>query len=167
MGAGAKPESAMSVSEPRIPKTEFRALSGILLFDKPQGVSSNQALQQVRRLFRALKAGHTGSLDPMATGLLPICFGEATKIAGHLLGSRKAYDAELRLGVTTTTDDAEGEVVTTRSVPGLTDAVLAAAFGALRGRIVQTPPAYSAIKQGGVALYKRVRRGEAVEVPAR
>ena len=167
MGAGAKPESAMSVSEPRIPKTEFRALSGILLFDKPQGVSSNQALQQVRRLFRALKAGHTGSLDPMATGLLPICFGEATKIAGHLLGSRKAYDAELRLGVTTTTDDAEGEVVTTRSVPGLTDAELAAAFGALRGRIVQTPPAYSAIKQGGVALYKRVRRGEAVEVPVR
>lgn len=167
MDAGAKPKSAMSLSESRIPKPEFRVLSGILLFDKPQGLSSNQALQQVRRLFEARKAGHTGSLDPMATGLLPICFGEATKIAGHLLGSRKAYDAELRLGVTTTTDDAEGEVVTTRSVPGLTDAMLDAALGALRGRIVQTPPAYSAIKQGGVALYKRVRRGEAVEVPTR
>jgi tRNA pseudouridine55 synthase len=142
-------------------------VTGILLFDKPQGLSSNQALQQVRRLFNARKAGHTGSLDPMATGLLPICFGEATKIAGHLLGSRKAYDAELRLGVTTTTDDAEGEVVATRPVPELTDAVLDAALSTLRGRITQTPPAYSAIKQGGVALYKRARRGETVEVPTR
>jgi tRNA pseudouridine55 synthase len=130
-------------------------------------LSSNQALQKVRHLFEASKAGHTGSLDPLATGLLPVCFGEATKIAGYLLGSRKAYAAECRLGVTTTTDDAEGEVVTTRPVPALSDAQIEIALATLRGRIVQTPPAYSAIKQGGVALYKRVRRGEDVQVPAR
>lgn len=145
----------------------YRDLSGILLLDKPQGLSSNQALQRVRRLFGARKAGHTGSLDPMATGLLPICFGEATKIAGYLLGSRKAYEAEVRLGMTTTTDDAEGEVVSTRPVPALTEASIEAALCTLRGRIRQTPPAYSAIKQGGVALYKRARRGEDVQVPER
>src|SRR5512135_2156722 len=145
----------------------YRDISGILLLDKPQGLSSNQALQKVRRLFNARKAGHTGSLDPMATGLLPICFGEATKIAGYLLGSRKAYEAEVRLGATTTTDDAEGEVVSARPVPPLTEASIEAALCTLRGRITQTPPAYSAIKQGGVALYKRARRGEDVQVPER
>jgi len=148
-------------------KQNYRDISGILLLDKPQGLSSNQALQRVRRLYNARKADHTGSLDPLATGLLPICFGEATKIAGYLLGSRKAYDAELRLGATTTTDDAEGEVVSTRPVPALTDAPIEAALCTLRGRITQTPPAYSAIKQGGVALYKRARRGEDVQVPTR
>ena len=156
----------MPPSDSRFP-IDSRPLTGILLFDKPQGLSSNQALQRVRRLFNARKAGHTGSLDPLATGLLPICFGEATKIAGYLLGSRKAYEAEVRLGVTTTTDDAEGEVVSTRSVPVLTDASIEAALCTLRGRITQTPPAYSAIKQGGVALYKRARRGENVQVPER
>jgi tRNA pseudouridine55 synthase len=150
-----------------MPRHNFRDITGIVLLDKPKGSSSNQALQEVRHLFRARKAGHTGSLDPMATGLLPICFGEATKIAGHLLGSRKAYDAELRLGITTTTDDADGEVVATRPVPPLEDAALEAALATLRGRITQVPPAYSAIKQGGVALYKRARRGEVVEVPER
>jgi tRNA pseudouridine55 synthase len=144
-----------------------RDISGILLLDKPQGLSSNQALQRVRRLYNARKAGHTGSLDPLATGLLPICLGEATKIAGYLLGSRKAYEAELRLGTTTTTDDAEGEVVSTRPVPALTEATIEAALCTLRGRVTQTPPAYSAIKQGGVALYKRARRGEDVQVPTR
>ncbi len=148
-------------------KREFRDVSGILLFDKPLGLSSNQALQKVRRLFRARKAGHTGSLDPLATGLLPICFGEATKIAGYLLGARKAYAAQCRLGVTTTTDDAEGEIVRTRAVPPLDDATIGAALARLRGRIKQVPPVYSAIKQGGEALYKRARRGEAVEVPVR
>jgi len=148
-------------------KQNYRDINGILLFDKPQGLSSNQALQRVRRLYNARKAGHTGSLDPLATGLLPICFGEATKIAGYLLGSRKAYEAGLRLGSTTTTDDAEGEVVSTRPVPSLTDAQIEAALVPLRGRITQTPPAYSAIKQGGVALYKRARRGEDVQVPTR
>jgi tRNA pseudouridine55 synthase len=144
-----------------------RDISGILLLDKSQGLSSNQALQRVRRLYNARKAGHTGSLDPLATGLLPICFGEATKIAGYLLGSRKAYEAELRLGATTTTDDAEGEVVSTRPVPALTDAAINTELGAFRGRITQTPPVYSAIKQGGVALYKRARRGEEIQVPTR
>ncbi|HMM58239.1 MAG: tRNA pseudouridine(55) synthase TruB [Xanthomonadales bacterium PRO7] len=144
-----------------------RAVHGILLLDKPAGISSNRALQLAKRLFNADKAGHTGSLDPLATGLLPICFGEATKIAGYLLGSRKAYAAQCRLGVTTTTDDAEGEVVQIRPVPSLDDAAIEAALAPLRGRIVQVPPAYSAIKQGGVPLYKRARRGEDVVVPSR
>jgi tRNA pseudouridine55 synthase len=146
---------------------KYRDVHGIVLFDKPLGLSSNQALQKVRHLFEAKKAGHTGSLDPLATGLLPVCFGEATKIAGYLLGARKAYAAECRLGITTTTDDAEGEVISRHPVPELKVADIEAVLAALRGRIVQTPPAYSAIKQGGVALYKRVRRGEDVQVPAR
>jgi tRNA pseudouridine55 synthase len=148
-------------------KPAQRAVSGILLLDKPAGISSNRALQLAKRLFGAAKAGHTGSLDPLATGLLPICFGEATKVAGYLLGSRKAYAAQCRLGTTTTTDDAEGEVVLTRPVPEITGATIEAALATLRGRILQTPPAYSAIKQGGVPLYKRARRGEDVVVPSR
>ena len=157
----------MASSDSRLPTADFRDVTGILLLDKPQGLSSNQALQRVKRLFGASKAGHTGSLDPLATGLLPVCFGEATKIAGYLLGARKAYDAELRLGVTTTTDDAEGDVIGTHAVPALNASMFEAALGTLRGRITQTPPAYSAIKQGGVALYKRARRGETVQAPAR
>ncbi len=149
------------------PKPVFRDISGILLLDKPQGLSSNQALQKVRHLFAARKAGHTGSLDPMATGLLPVCFGEATKIAGYLLGSRKAYDAQLRLGTTTDSDDADGATRLTRPVPMFSDAMIEAAMAPLRGHIVQTPPAYSAIKQAGVPLYKRARRGEDVQVPSR
>jgi tRNA pseudouridine55 synthase len=148
-------------------KREFRDVSGIFLFDKPKGLSSNQALQKVRWLFKARKAGHTGSLDPMATGLLPICFGEATKIAGHLLGSRKAYLAELRFGITTNTDDADGAILQTRVVPAFDDATIDAALCTLRGRIVQTPPVYSALKQGGVPLYKRARRGEDVQAQPR
>lgn len=148
-------------------KPARRAVSGILLLDKPAGISSNRALQLAKRLFNADKAGHTGSLDPLATGLLPICFGEATKIAGYLLGSRKAYAARCLLGATTTTDDAEGEIVQTRAVPQIDDAAIEAALAGLRGRIVQIPPAYSAIKQGGVPLYKRARRGEDVVVPSR
>jgi len=111
-----------------MPKSEHRDVHGILLFDKPQGVSSNQALQVVRRLYGAAKAGHTGSLDPLATGLLPICFGEATKIAGLLLGSHKAYACECRLGVTTDTDDADGRPVLTRPLPELDDAMIRAAM---------------------------------------
>jgi tRNA pseudouridine55 synthase len=145
----------------------FRDIHGILLLDKPLGLSSNQALQTARRLVGAAKGGHTGSLDPLATGLLPLCFGEATKLAGWLLGSRKAYEAEVRLGVTTTTADLEGEVVGTHPVPALDDATIEAALAPLRGHIVQIPPAYSAIKQDGVPLYVRARRGEAVDVPAR
>ncbi|MCC7254944.1 MAG: tRNA pseudouridine(55) synthase TruB [Dokdonella sp.] len=140
----------------------LRAVDGILLFDKPPGLSSNAALQKVRHLLRAEKAGHTGSLDPLATGLLPLCFGEATKIAGLLLGSRKAYLAQALLGVTTTTDDAEGEVLQRREVPPLDAATINGALAAFTGRITQTPPIYSALKQDGVPLYRRARQGETV-----
>ncbi|MGH8031618.1 MAG: tRNA pseudouridine(55) synthase TruB [Luteimonas sp.] len=149
------------------PRTQFRKLDGILLFDKPRGLSSNQALQRVRHLFRAEKAGHTGSLDPLATGLLPVCFGEATKIAGGLLGARKAYDTVARLGVVTDTDDADGQPLRERAVPLLTIDTLDAALRALTGHIRQRPPIYSALKRGGEPLYAKARRGEAVDVEER
>jgi len=148
-------------------RKDTRDVHGILLFDKPQGLSSNQALQLVRRLYGAAKAGHVGSLDPLATGLLPICFGEATKIAGLLLGSRKAYLTDCRLGATTDTDDAEGQIIRTRPPPPLDDESIGRALDALTGRIRQIPPAYSAIKRGGEPLYRRARRGESVEAPPR
>ena len=143
-------------------KIAFRRLDGILLLDKPQGMSSNAALQAARRLFRAEKGGHTGSLDPLATGLLPLCFGEATKIAGLLLGSAKAYEAGIRLGVVTDTDDADGQVLRERPVPGLDTAAVRAALVPLTGRIRQRAPVYSALKQGGEPLYAKARRGEAI-----
>ncbi len=148
-------------------RTRFRDLHGLLLLDKPLGLSSNQALQKARHLLRAEKGGHTGALDPLATGLLPLCFGEATKIAGSLLGSRKAYRAEVRLGVTTTTAELEGEVVLERPVPTLDAATIEMALASLRERIVQVPPVYSALKQGGEPLYLKARRGEAVQAPPR
>lgn len=148
-------------------KTRFRKLDGILLLDKPRGLSSNQALQRVRHLFRAEKAGHTGSLDPLATGLLPVCFGEATKIAGGLLGARKAYETVARLGQVTDTDDADGQVLRERPVPTLSVPAIDAAMRAFTGRIRQLPPIYSALKRGGEPLYARARRGEAVEVEER
>ncbi|TKR33557.1 tRNA pseudouridine(55) synthase TruB [Luteimonas gilva] len=155
--------------KPRTPavKVKFRKLDGILLLDKPSGLSSNQALQRVRHLFRAEKGGHTGSLDPLATGLLPVCFGEATKIAGGLLGSRKAYDTVARLGTTTDTDDAEGQPLRERPVPALDIATIDAALRSLTGRIRQRPPIYSALKRGGEPLYAKARRGEDVEVEER
>lgn len=148
-------------------RKDTRDIHGILLFDKPRGLSSNQALQTVRRVYNAAKAGHTGSLDPLATGLLPICFGEATKIAGLLLGSRKAYIAECRLGITTDTEDAEGRITSERPVPAFDDATLCAALASLTGRIAQTPPAYSAIKRAGEPLYRFARRGETIDIPPR
>src|SRR6185437_12143937 len=157
----------MARSESRVPRPESRATSGILLLDKPSGISSNRALQQVKRLLGAAKAGHTGSLDPLATGLLPLCFGEATKIAGYLLGARKAYAAECRLGITTDTFDSDGAVLVERAVPTLDDGAIRAELAKLTGHITQVPPVYSALKQGGVPLYKRARRGEAVEAPPR
>ncbi|WP_386071144.1 tRNA pseudouridine(55) synthase TruB [Tahibacter sp. UC22_41] len=147
--------------------TPWRDLHGILLLDKPAGLSSNQALQKARRLFLAAKGGHTGSLDPMATGLLPLCFGEATKIAGYLLGAAKAYRATVRLGATTTTADAEGEVLERRPVPVLDEATIEAALAPLRGRITQVPPVYSALKLDGVPLYRRARDGEDVSAAPR
>lgn len=151
----------------RPPRIQLRDLHGIVLLDKPAGLSSNQALQAVRQLLRASKGGHTGALDPLATGLLPLCFGEATKLAGSLLGARKAYLAECRLGITTDTADSEGVVVQQRPVPGLDDAAIETALARLRGRILQVPPMYSALKQGGERLYAKARRGETVEVPPR
>ncbi|MGN2252187.1 tRNA pseudouridine(55) synthase TruB [Frateuria sp. GZRe12] len=149
------------------PARRLRDLHGILLLDKPLGMSSNQALQAARRLVRAAKGGHTGALDPLATGLLPLCFGEGTKIAGMLLGARKAYLAECRFGVTTTTADLEGDVLEQRHVPAFEAAVIEQALATLRGRIMQVPPVYSALKQGGEPLYVKARRGEIVDVPPR
>jgi len=151
----------------KLPRTVFRPLDGILLLDKPAGLSSNEALQKVRHLFRAEKGGHTGSLDPLATGLLPLCFGEATKIAGHLLGNDKAYETVARFGVTTDTDDADGQILRERPVPSLTREQIERALQPLIGRVFQRPPIYSALKQGGEPLYVRARRGEAIDVPMR
>jgi tRNA pseudouridine55 synthase len=148
-------------------RTPSRDLHGIVLLDKPLGLSSNQALQAVRRLLRASKGGHTGALDPLATGLLPLCFGEATKLAGSLLGARKAYLAECRLGITTDTADCEGKIVRQLRVPSLDEAAIEVALDKLRGRILQVPPMYSALKQDGERLYAKARRGEIVDVPAR
>ncbi|MCB1560929.1 MAG: tRNA pseudouridine(55) synthase TruB [Xanthomonadales bacterium] len=153
------------MSRPRRPPS--RNVHGIVLLDKPIGLSSNQALQRVKWLFNAAKAGHTGSLDPLATGLLPICLGEATKIAGLLLGSEKAYRTTARLGVTTDTDDADGEVLRERPLPELDEPTVREALKPLIGRIQQRPPIYSALKQGGEALYRKARRGEVIEVPTR
>ncbi len=149
------------------PCIQFRRLDGIVLLDKPAGMSSNTALQVARRLFRAEKGGHTGSLDPLATGLLPLCFGEATKIAGLLLGSAKAYDAEIALGQTTDTDDADGTVLRERPLPVISREALETALASLTGHIRQRAPIYSALKQGGEPLYAKARRGEAIEAPER
>jgi tRNA pseudouridine55 synthase len=118
-------------------------------------------------LFRAEKAGHTGSLDPLATGLLPLCFGEATKIAGHLLGNAKGYRTTAKLGITTDTDDADGNVLRERPVPSLSREQVETALSAFVGKIQQRPPIYSALKQGGEPLYAKARRGEIIEVPER
>lgn len=141
--------------------------SGILLLDKPAGLSSNAALGVAKRVLGIRKAGHTGTLDPMASGLLALCFGEATKVAGFLLDSDKAYLAEVCLGVVTETDDAEGEMVEQRPVAQLQDSDIESALAPLRGPLQQVPPMYSALKQGGERLYAKARRGETVERPAR
>jgi tRNA pseudouridine55 synthase len=142
---------------------ERAALCGILLLDKPAGLSSNAALQQVRRLLGRPKAGHTGSLDPLATGMLPICIGEATKVAGSLLADAKGYTATLSLGARTDTGDSTGTVVERCPVPELDETRLAAALQALRGPQQQVPPMYSALKRDGQPLYKLARRGLTVE----
>ncbi len=166
-GCGRRRQTAIPLGSTSSGMGKGSGVTGILLLDKPSGISSNRALQRAKHLFGAAKAGHTGSLDPLATGLLPVCFGEATKIAGYLLGARKAYAAKCRLGVVTDTGDSDGEVIATRPVPALDAAAIEAALATLRGRIVQVPPVYSALKQQGVPLYRRARRGEAVTVPPR
>ena len=148
-------------------RSPLRLLDGLLLLDKPAGLSSNAALQRVRKHYRAEKAGHTGSLDPLATGLLPICFGEATKVAGLMLGARKAYETEAVLGVVTDTDDADGQALRERPVPMLDAHAVERVLKHYIGRISQRPPIYSALKQGGEPLYAKARRGESVEVPER
>lgn len=140
-----------------------RNVQGILLLDKPLGITSNAALQQVKRIFRARKAGHTGSLDPLATGLLPICFGAATKISAYLLDANKRYRVKVRLGITTTTADAEGEVLETRPVDGITEQAISSALRSFVGEIQQLPPMYSALKHKGERLYKLARQGIEVE----
>jgi tRNA pseudouridine55 synthase len=145
------------------PRVEWRDVDGILLLDKDRGCSSNAALQQARRLFRARKAGHTGSLDPLASGLLPVCFGQATKISGMLLDADKTYQVTAALGSRTATGDAEGEVVETKPVPPLDAAAIDAVFERFTGPIEQIPPMYSALKQDGRRLYELARKG--IEVP--
>ena len=143
-----------------------RNVSGIILLDKPLGFTSNAALQKVRWLLNAEKAGHTGSLDPLATGVLPLCFGEATKFSQYLLDADKGYEALMRLGETTTTGDAEGDVLERREVK-VAAADIEAVLPQFRGNISQVPPMYSALKRDGQPLYKLARAGEVVEREAR
>ena len=145
-----------------------RDVNGILVIDKPVGVTSNGILQQVKRLFGAAKAGHTGALDPLATGVLPLCFGEATKFSQMMLDSDKAYIATARLGIRTETGDSEGVVVAEKPVPaGLTADVLEPVLDGFRGDIQQVPSMYSALKHKGRPLYEYAREGIEVERPAR
>lgn len=148
------------------PRITRRAVHGVLLLDKPLGLSSNDALQKAKWLLRAEKAGHTGTLDPLATGLLPLCFGAATKFSQVSLDADKAYEAVLRLGLTTTTGDAEGEVLEQREV-AVTAEQIAAALAALSGEIEQKPPMYSALKHEGRPLYEYARAGIEIERPTR
>jgi len=148
-------------------KKRGRDISGILVLDKPAGMSSNSALQHVKRLYNANKAGHTGNLDVPATGLLPICLGEATKVSAFLLDSNKTYRARCKLGIMTTTGDAAGEVVTEHAVPELSESKLQQAIKKFIGEIEQVPPMYSALKHNGQRLYELAYKGIEVERKAR
>ena len=144
-----------------------RTVNGILLLDKPLGVSSNHALQKAKRLFDAAKAGHTGSLDPLASGVLPLCFGEATKFSQYLLDADKAYTSTFVLGVTTETGDVEGAVLETKDAAHLTESSVELALQSFRGGVDQVPSMYSAIKHQGQPLYKLARKGLEVERKSR
>jgi tRNA pseudouridine55 synthase len=150
----------------RPPKKPRDLVDGVLLIDKPVGLSSNDALTKVKRIVNAKKAGHTGTLDPFATGLLPLCFGEATKFSQDLLEADKTYLATVHLGITTTTGDTEGEVLETRDVAVTLDQI-EAALARFRGPILQVPPMYSALKRDGKALYEYAREGVTLEREAR
>jgi tRNA pseudouridine55 synthase len=145
------------------PRRFYRDISGILLLDKSLGVSSNAALQQVRALFNAAKAGHAGSLDPLASGLLPVCFGQATKVCGRLLNSGKTYRVLVQLGERTESGDGETEVVERAPVPALDDRAIDAALASFLGEQEQVPPMHSALKFEGKRLYELARRGQSVE----
>jgi len=151
--------------EPRVKKT-WKQVDGVLLLDKGQGMSSNDALQKARRLFSAAKGGHTGTLDPMATGLLPLCFGEATKFSADLLDADKTYEAEIRLGVSTDSGDAEGKVTATAEV-NVTEADIGRVLPQFTGNILQVPPMHSALKRDGRPLYELARQGITVDREAR
>ncbi|MFM7121058.1 MAG: tRNA pseudouridine(55) synthase TruB, partial [Gammaproteobacteria bacterium] len=140
-----------------------RDLNGLLIFDKPLGMTSNDAVQRIKRLFGAEKVGHTGALDPLATGVLPLCFGEATKFSQFLLDSDKRYWTRIRLGVATETGDAEGQVIEVKPVVGVDAARVEGVLEQFRGEIEQIPSMFSAIKHQGQPLYKLARQG--IEVP--
>ncbi len=142
---------------------QARNLNGILLLDKPKGISSNGALQMAKRLFRAKKAGHSGSLDPIASGLLPIFFGESTKFSQFLLEADKHYQVTAQLGIKTNTGDTEGNVISTRPVLAYTDSQIEAVLSSFRGLISQVPPMFSALKHNGQPLYKLARQGLEIE----
>ncbi len=144
-----------------------RNISGILLLDKPAGITSNAALQAVKRLFDASKAGHTGSLDPLATGVLPLCFGEATKFSQFLLDADKRYRATFKLGIITDSGDSDGKVLETRAVPEISDSKLESVLENYRGEISQIPSMFSALKVDGQPLYKLARQGIVVERKSR
>ena len=148
-------------------RTSGRNVHGILLLDKRLGVSSNKALQEVRRLLNANKAGHTGSLDPLATGLLPLCFGEATKVSSLMLDDDKRYLVTVQLGVMTDTGDAEGNIIATMSVPPLSVTDINTCIHGFLGEIEQIPPMYSALKHQGKKLYELAREGKTIERAAR
>jgi tRNA pseudouridine55 synthase len=148
-------------------RRKAEVVNGLLLLNKPAGMTSNQALQKVRRLLNARKAGHTGSLDPAATGMLPLCFGEATKVCGYLLDADKTYRVTARLGESTDTGDADGTVTDTAPVPALDKAAWEAVLAGFVGEIRQVPPMYSALKKDGKRLYELARKGEVVEREAR
>lgn len=158
-------DSLPKVKTPQVKRIK-RPIDGVLLLDKPLGYSSNQALQKVKWLFQAAKAGHTGTLDPLATGVLPICLGEATKFAQYLTDADKSYVARVQFGVTTTTGDAEGEVLS-RSPVTFNQAQLLATLQRFEGAIEQVPPMYSALKHEGKALYTYAREGVEIERKAR
>ena len=140
-----------------------RVVDGILLLDKPQGLTSNAALQEAKKAFNACKAGHTGSLDPIATGLLPLCFGEATKVSSFFLSADKYYTSVFTLGAATDTGDAEGQPISSDEAVNVTDESIEAALSEFRGEIEQVPPMYSAVKFQGQPLYKLARQGIEVE----
>lgn len=148
-------------------KISRRHISGVFLLNKPLGLSSNAALQKVRWLYRAQKAGHTGALDPLATGLLPICLGEATKFSHYLLDSTKRYQTTVRLGQTTTTGDVEGDILQERPIPVLSKELIEQTLEKFRGDIEQVPPMYSALKKEGKPLYELARKGIEIEREAR
>lgn len=140
-----------------------KKINGVVVLDKPVGELSNRCLRKVQGLLQAAKAGHTGSLDPMASGVLPLCFGETTKLSRFLLEANKTYLATVQLGISTTTDDSDGEVTAEKPVPAIDRPKLEKALSRLQGRILQTPPMYSALKHQGQALYKLARRGITIE----